>query len=137
MNFIQKSFLKKLIDWTNELWTLKNRFNVAEYILTFSSSLRLAGETSECLRKSGLRGGARPLPKPPLWLIPWQLSFASLWRLCNASSTGTSSNESVDSWVTIGCPLEANFRRHTLQRHACCQIRKTENNLEQVIYSLE
>lgn len=83
--------------------------------LTFSSSLRLAGDTSECLRISGLRGGANPLPSAPIWL-PVGPSRASLCRLWSASRIGTSSSESVDSCVTIGWSLEAIFRRQTLHR---------------------
>jgi len=89
--------------------------------LTFSSSLRLAGETSECLRISGLRGGASPLPSAPIWL-PVGPSRASLCLLCSASRIGTSSSESVDSCVTIGWSLEAIFRRQTLHRQEDCNI---------------
>jgi len=47
-------------------------------------------------------------------------SLASEWRRCSASSTGTSSMESVES-----CGMhtrEAIFRRHTLQRHMVWEI---------------
>ena len=84
--------------------------------LTFSSSFRLAGDTSECLLSSGLLGGANPEPRFMIWLPLWQPSLASLCLLCRASRTGTSSKESVDSCVTIGWSRDASFRRHTLHR---------------------
>lgn len=39
--------------------------------ITFSNSRNDAGDTSECLRSSGLRGGAKPLlPLDNCWLEP-------------------------------------------------------------------
>lgn len=89
--------------------------------LTFSSSFKLAGDTSECLLSSGLLGGANPEPRPPIWLPLWQPSLASLCLLWRASRTGTSSNESVDSCVTIGWSRDASFRRHTLHLQDDCK----------------
>lgn len=82
--------------------------------LTFSSSLIVAGDTSECRRSSGLRGGANPKPLPvdSCWLEP---NLTSECRRCNASMTGTSNIDSVES-----CGMhtrDAIFRRHTLHRH--------------------
>lgn len=86
-------------------------------LITFSSSLRLAGDTSECLRTSGLLGGANALPRPTACTVPWQFNLASLCLLVRASISGISSIESVDSCAIIGWPRDANRRRQTLQLH--------------------
>lgn len=82
--------------------------------LSFSNSFNDAGETSECLLSSGLRGGANavPLATPKHWVDP---SFTSEWRLWSVSSTGISRIESVDSCGGRKT-REAIFLRHTLQR---------------------
>lgn len=50
-------------------------------LFTFSSSFKEAGETSECLLNSGLRGGANPLPSPPVVKPPLDPNLASECRL--------------------------------------------------------
>lgn len=81
--------------------------------ITFSSSFKDAGDTSEWRRSSGDLGGASPELAPPL------PSRASECRLCSASKTGTSSSESVLSWAAGGSRGAA-LRRHTEQRHEFC-----------------
>lgn len=90
---------------------------VIKVFRTFSSSFKLAGDTSECLLSSALRGGASPVPSAPSWLMVCEPSLASLCLRGSDSRTGTSRSESVDSWGTIGCPLEASFLLQTLHRH--------------------
>lgn len=81
--------------------------------ITFSNSFKDAGDTSECLRSSGERGGASAVVLPPL---PRR---ASECRLCSASSTGTSRRESVLS-CAAGGSRGAALRRHTEHRHEFC-----------------
>lgn len=81
--------------------------------ITFSNSRNDAGDTSECLRSSGLRGGAKPLlPLDNCWLEPSLTSECRRWM---ASITGTSSSESVESCGKH--TRDAIFLLHTLQRH--------------------
>lgn len=92
--------------------------------LTRSSSLSDAGETSEWRRSSGLRGGASAAPLLGASVCVLLPSLASEWRRCSASSTGTSSVESVES-----CGMqtrEAILRRQTLQRHMFCKWQAEE-----------
>lgn len=66
---------------------------------TFSSSLRDAGDTSECLLNSGLRGGAKPLPTlPTVRAPPDDPNLASECRRCSSCS-GISSKLSFESCV--------------------------------------
>lgn len=81
--------------------------------ITFSSSFKEAGETSEWRRSSGDLGGASALLLPPL------PSRASECRRCSASNTGTSSRESVLSCAEGGSRGAA-LRRQTEHRHEFC-----------------
>lgn len=105
--------------WTQYIYIDRHANTVRH--LTFSSSLIVAGDTSECLRSSGLRGGANPKPLPvdSCWLEP---NLTSECRRCNASMTGTSNIDSVES-----CGMhtrDAIFRRHTLHRHVSFSKKK-------------
>lgn len=99
--------------------------------LTFSSSFSEAGDTSECRRSSGERGGARP------WLAGWAPELAepiltSEWRRCRASSTGTSRRESVEFWEITGWARDWSFRRQMLHRHVFCGQRNQNVEVEMV-----
>lgn len=100
--------------------------SVASWRLTFSMSLSVAGDTSECRRSSGDRGGANPEPRDPLpdpALPEFRPIFTSECRRCSVSTTGTSSRLSVEFCVSTGCRIDelCCFRRQMLQHHVFCE----------------
>lgn len=93
---------------------------------TFSMSLSVAGDTSECLLSSGDRGGAKPDPSDPFpdpALPEFLPIFTSECRRCSVSAMGTSNKLSVEFCVITGCKIDVLccFRRQILQHHVFCE----------------
>lgn len=95
-------------------------------------SFNVAGDTSECLRSSGDRGGARPDPSDPFpvpALPEFRPIFTSECRRCNVSAIGTSNRLSVEFCVSTGCNIDelCCLRRQMLQHHVFCKENKKTN----------
>lgn len=88
--------------------------------LTFSMSFSVAGDTSECRRSSGDRGGASPDPSDPFpdpAFPEFRPIFTSECRRCSVSAMGTSNKLSVEFCVSTGCNIDVLccLRRQILQ----------------------
>jgi len=92
---------------------------------TFSMSFSVAGDTSECRRSSGDRGGASPEPSDPFpdpAFPELRPIFTSECRRCSVSAMGTSNRLSVEFCVNTGCNIDVLccLRRQILQHQVFC-----------------